>query len=444
MKRNGIRTAALALCILILLGAAPLTPGAPLQFNVFAAGALTTGDANLDGRVTAEDARLTLRAAVKLETLGDDALRSADADHDNEITSADARLILRAAVGLETLSPMPETTQTVVYQSKGFPETKLTFPGNGDQTLGTIAGSGLTLTVSPGSLTEGTSVSATPMTKDQFNGLPVVGKFERILFPMEITCKGYDGAFFDGGVRLTMPLLEERYDANTPYDRFVFCHYDEKTKELLYLFPDEIDTVNHTMTVSLPHFSPWWGGKLTEAQRIELFLDRYCTELAVRQSDRQKAAAEMEPYLKAKAEALELTATATKDLIEGAVNYLGGQFVFDKPGSEQVGDFISMGTNFTTGMIRAYYDNDSSKAKESLSGAADAAIQQIWKEMDFSNRAGNVFKTEYVKEFVPGAVDQLIEKFGTLGTLFGCISGDDPEGAMVALADILSTASPEA
>ena len=436
MNRTAKRALSLTLSLLLLLSAIPMHLTA-------SADAPLAGDVNLDGKVGSDDARLALRASVRLESLRDDALRAADADHDDDVTSADARLILRASVGLETLAPMP-TTQAVVYQAKGFSATKLTFPGDKAETLGTLKTSGLTLEVSPGSLTKGTKVSATPLTKAQFDAIPVAGKFERILFPMDITCEGCDGAFFDDGVKLTMPLLEGEYDENTPYDRFVFCHYDEKTREILYLFPDEIDEQAHTMTVSLPHFSLWWGGKLTREEQIELFLDRYCTQLAVRQSERQKAAAELEPYLNAKAKALELTATAAKDLVEGAVNYMGGQFVFDKPGSEQAGDLISLGTNYTTGMLRAYYDKDAEKMKDSLSGAANTAIQKVWEELEFSQRAGDVFKQEYVKEFVPGAIDKLISGFGTLGTLLGCISGDDPDGAIAALGDILCDVSPEA
>lgn len=64
------------------------------------------GDVSGDGEVTAEDARLALRAAVGLENYaaGSPELLAADASKDGEITSEDARLILRAAVGLETLT----------------------------------------------------------------------------------------------------------------------------------------------------------------------------------------------------------------------------------------------------------------------------------------------------------------------------------------------------
>lgn len=64
------------------------------------------GDPDGDGKITAADARLALRASVLLETDRDDPLfwLAANADHDDEITSADARLILRASVGLENIT----------------------------------------------------------------------------------------------------------------------------------------------------------------------------------------------------------------------------------------------------------------------------------------------------------------------------------------------------
>ena len=65
---------------------------------------LRVGDVTFDGAVTAEDARLILRAAVGLEDYLADGVEFAvaDADADNEVLSGDARMALRAAVGLET------------------------------------------------------------------------------------------------------------------------------------------------------------------------------------------------------------------------------------------------------------------------------------------------------------------------------------------------------
>ena len=63
-----------------------------------------SGDADGDGTVTAADARLTLRAAVGLETPDPLSLAAADADGDGKVTAADAREILRRAVGGEEAS----------------------------------------------------------------------------------------------------------------------------------------------------------------------------------------------------------------------------------------------------------------------------------------------------------------------------------------------------
>ena len=61
------------------------------------------GDIDLDGIVSSADARLALRAAVKLQDLDALLQQLADADRDNTVSSTDARLILRAAVRLESL-----------------------------------------------------------------------------------------------------------------------------------------------------------------------------------------------------------------------------------------------------------------------------------------------------------------------------------------------------
>lgn len=58
------------------------------------------GDVNLDGQVTAADARFTLRVSVGLETVTKEVRILADVDGDGKISAADARLILRYSVGL--------------------------------------------------------------------------------------------------------------------------------------------------------------------------------------------------------------------------------------------------------------------------------------------------------------------------------------------------------
>lgn len=62
-----------------------------------------TGDVNGDGRLTAADARLVLRASVGLEELTAELLKMGDTDSDGKLTATDARSILRASVGLEVL-----------------------------------------------------------------------------------------------------------------------------------------------------------------------------------------------------------------------------------------------------------------------------------------------------------------------------------------------------
>ena len=62
------------------------------------------GDVNLDGFVTARDARILMRVAVNLDTLSEEAAQYADFDGNGKVTAADARYALRTAVGKETLS----------------------------------------------------------------------------------------------------------------------------------------------------------------------------------------------------------------------------------------------------------------------------------------------------------------------------------------------------
>lgn len=61
------------------------------------------GDADRNGKITAADARLTLRAAVGLDPVGPgtDMVLALDVNYDGSVTAADARQVLRVAVGLD-------------------------------------------------------------------------------------------------------------------------------------------------------------------------------------------------------------------------------------------------------------------------------------------------------------------------------------------------------
>lgn len=59
------------------------------------------GDVNADGKITAADARLTLRASAKLQTLTTKEAVLADINSDGKITASDARKILRISAKLE-------------------------------------------------------------------------------------------------------------------------------------------------------------------------------------------------------------------------------------------------------------------------------------------------------------------------------------------------------
>ena len=61
------------------------------------------GDVNSDGKVTATDARLTLRISAKLDEPSEQQKMTADVNNDSKITATDARIILRVSAKIEKL-----------------------------------------------------------------------------------------------------------------------------------------------------------------------------------------------------------------------------------------------------------------------------------------------------------------------------------------------------
>ncbi len=76
-------------------------------------GVYMLGDVNVDGKITAADARLALRISAKLENypaVDSVVFKNADVNGDGMITAADARIILRTSAGLVTPGDYKDTS----------------------------------------------------------------------------------------------------------------------------------------------------------------------------------------------------------------------------------------------------------------------------------------------------------------------------------------------
>ena len=83
--------------------AAVEVPGVPTEPDIITEPAYLLGDVNNDGKIGSDDARLALRASVKLEkdiVEGTAAYQAADYNGDGAVKSDDARAILRVSVRL--------------------------------------------------------------------------------------------------------------------------------------------------------------------------------------------------------------------------------------------------------------------------------------------------------------------------------------------------------
>ena len=94
----GATTATFALAGTSLTAECTVTVTAPTAVEP----AFTLGDVDGDKAITASDARLALRASVKLETLSAAQMQAADVDREEGVSASDARLILRVAVKLDS------------------------------------------------------------------------------------------------------------------------------------------------------------------------------------------------------------------------------------------------------------------------------------------------------------------------------------------------------
>ncbi len=84
------------------------------------------GDANADGTITAEDARIILRISASLIKADDEMLKRADFDGNGKVLAIDARYTLRVSAMLDPYTP--ETTTKVPETTTKAPETTTKAP----------------------------------------------------------------------------------------------------------------------------------------------------------------------------------------------------------------------------------------------------------------------------------------------------------------------------
>ncbi|MCL2695055.1 MAG: dockerin type I domain-containing protein [Clostridiales bacterium] len=120
-------TILLLVALLLILGGAMLSSA--LVVTVL-------GDANCDGKVSAQDASAILRHLTQLQFLTPQGLVNADANEDGKVTAADAAAILRYLVQLDELPPRPVTATP--YRPPTPPPTATPVPTNkhGDPIIG--------------------------------------------------------------------------------------------------------------------------------------------------------------------------------------------------------------------------------------------------------------------------------------------------------------------
>ena len=251
--------------------------------------------------------------------------------------------------------------------------------GNNIETTGNISANGISIEIDKSALVSDSRLTVTPLSSEQMRAMGAMaeGEADRIISPVDIKCDTYDGTIIGGeAVTLTLPMKDKAHPS-----RYVFCYYDEQTGQIRYLYPDRYDTVRGEMSIALPHYSSWWGKELTKQEQIEAFLDNYATKVVMDSGKYKKASNDLEPYLKIKAEALGLTKEAAADLVQAAMNYLGGSV----EGEEDFGS-IEIGTNYTSGVIRAIYDNDSEALVDNYDDLVNMTFAKMWDKLKFADK----------------------------------------------------------
>ncbi len=286
--------------------------------------------------------------------------------------------------------------------------------GNAEMSLGSLATNGYALSVPADTFQDGAKIEVNAVPDSELAKYVNEEKYEIIGTPVHVVSDGYQGGLFGTDVTLTLPMPEDAPEGGL--GQLVVLYFNENG-EVEYLLPDSYNSTEKTLTVNLPHLSPFSAAKLTREEQVNMFLDKYAAQEAVARADCTQAASELEPYVSEKIKALGLSAEAGRELTLSVINAIGAKF----------GDDPGMYTDLATSVYKSLDDNDASafedKMEEIISG----------KLYDMINY--NV---------ATGKADSKFKDAGKLGTILGAIAGGDTETALKEIGDAIGSAVPAA
>ena len=298
-------------------------------------------------------------------------------------------------------------------------------------TVGSVAENGFSVHVADGAFSQDGTLTVTPFDEKKFAKIENKSAYEFLSTPVEIDCDSYSGGFFAEDVVYTVPMPKDADDLG----RYVFGYFEEETGEVRYLEPDSYDLENGTMSVVLPHFSSWFGAKLTKEQEKELFLEKYSMQLAIEESEQKRAAAELEPYVQAKVKALGLTEQATADLVQSTLNYMSGCFK-DAEGNKI--DWKETAGKAITSVARGVYEKDPETIQSGLEDTLNGALMHAWDENKFNDKIDKVLGSE----FAGGAVGTLLSSSNGVARMAGRLMEGDVKGAAEELGGVMQNVHP--
>lgn len=298
-------------------------------------------------------------------------------------------------------------------------------------TVGSVEGNGFSLHVEDGTFSKEGTLTVTPFDEQKLSKIENKSAYEFLSTPVEVKCDAYSGGFFAEDVVYTVPMPKDADDLG----RYVFGYFEEETGEVRYLEPDSFDLENGTMSVVLPHFSNIFSAKLTKAEEKERFLNEYSMKLAIEESEQKRAAAELEPYVKAKVAALGLTKKAAADLVQSTVNYMSGCYKDEK--GKKV-DWVETAGKGATSIARGFYENDMDTLQSGLEDTLNGALMHAWDERKFSEKLDKVLGSE----FAGSTTSTLLSSSNGVARMAGRLVEGDMKGAAEELGGVMQNVHP--
>lgn len=272
---------------------------------------------------------------------------------------------------------------------------------------GDLEEDGIEIAIAKESFAEGTKVTAKVEASPDGKAISN-DKFTALYAPIEFSADGYNGEYLGDDVTVTVIVPEKLREKNC--QTFVVA-CDKGNGEYEYYPIDSYNYYTGAVTFSTPHFSKHTVAKLNKNEAVDMYLDTYCQQAAMRKLETEKMNEILGPDI---SKALEGMGVPSDQIVDLSSAVVGG--ILDKAKDGLLKDSLGVANNLGAAVIKYTTAEDKEEASGSyLEALNNVAFEEVTKVL-MESKGFDTSVHPYPAKIVAGVISKSGDIVGSIET----------------------------